>query len=266
MRRAQALTRPSPSGCPRRSPPRSTARASLDESHPLVARRAARHHVPWSAAADAADVLLVVGAELGNSDMWQGMLRHRRSRGPHRRRPGDGGRQPAAPTPCSSVTPRWCWGSCRALRSPPCVDAGRRTSRVGDRAAPRGVRGGTPAAGATMAAVGRGDRRRTAPRRGGRHRQRDVRVLRDDRQPADAIAPSSFHFPTGFGTLGFTVPVAIGAALAAPDRQVVGISGDGGLLFTATELAVAAAEQLPDRDRRLRQQRLRRDPRRDARA
>jgi acetolactate synthase-1/2/3 large subunit len=54
-----------------------------------------------------------------------------------------------------------------------------------------------------------------------------------------------FHFPTGFGTLGFTVPVAVGAALAAPDRQVIGITGDGGLLFTATELAVAAAEQLP---------------------
>ena len=57
--------------------------------------------------------------------------------------------------------------------------------------------------------------------------------------------PSSFHFPTGFGTLGFTVPVAVGSALAAPDRQVIGITGDGGLLFTATELAVAAAEQLP---------------------
>lgn len=57
--------------------------------------------------------------------------------------------------------------------------------------------------------------------------------------------PASLHFPTGFGTLGFTVPVAIGAALAAPDRQVVGISGDGGLLFTATELATAAAERLP---------------------
>jgi thiamine pyrophosphate-dependent acetolactate synthase large subunit-like protein len=56
---------------------------------------------------------------------------------------------------------------------------------------------------------------------------------------------ASLHFPTGFGTLGFTVPVAIGAALAAPDRQVVGISGDGGLLFTATELATAAAERLP---------------------
>lgn len=56
---------------------------------------------------------------------------------------------------------------------------------------------------------------------------------------------TSFHFPTGFGTLGFTVPVAVGACLAAPDRQVVGISGDGGLLFTAPELAVAAAEGLP---------------------
>ena len=56
---------------------------------------------------------------------------------------------------------------------------------------------------------------------------------------------SSLHFPTGFGTLGFTVPVAIGAAVGAPDRQVVGISGDGGLLFTVTELATAAAERLP---------------------
>jgi acetolactate synthase-1/2/3 large subunit len=57
--------------------------------------------------------------------------------------------------------------------------------------------------------------------------------------------PSSLHFPTGFGTLGFTVPVADRCQLAAPDRQVVGISGDGGLLFTATEIATAAAESLP---------------------
>ena len=60
-----------------------------------------------------------------------------------------------------------------------------------------------------------------------------------------AHQPASLHFPTGFGTLGFTVPVAIGAACAAPERQVVGISGDGGLLFTVPELATAAAEQLP---------------------
>jgi acetolactate synthase-1/2/3 large subunit len=58
-------------------------------------------------------------------------------------------------------------------------------------------------------------------------------------------APSRFHFPTGFGTLGFTVPASVGAALASPEQQVIGITGDGGLLFTATELAVATAEQLP---------------------
>jgi acetolactate synthase-1/2/3 large subunit len=56
--------------------------------------------------------------------------------------------------------------------------------------------------------------------------------------------PGAFHFPSGFGTLGFTVPVAVGAAIAAPDHQIVGITGDGGLLFTVPELAVAAAEKL----------------------
>ena len=36
----------------------------------------------------------------------------------------------------------------------------------------------------------------------------------------------------------------MGSSLAAPDRQIIGITGDGGLLFTATGLAVAAAEHL----------------------
>ncbi len=45
---------------------------------------------------------------------------------------------------------------------------------------------------------------------------------------------------TGFaGTLGSAVATAIGAKAALPDRAVVAISGDGGFLFTATELASA---------------------------
>ncbi len=44
----------------------------------------------------------------------------------------------------------------------------------------------------------------------------------------------------GFSTMGFTVPGAIGAKLAAPERAVVGIAGDGDFLNTAQELAVAA--------------------------
>ncbi|MFD3558332.1 5-guanidino-2-oxopentanoate decarboxylase [Streptomyces sp. NPDC058686] len=51
--------------------------------------------------------------------------------------------------------------------------------------------------------------------------------------------------PTGFGTLGYALPAAIGAKTACPDRQVVAISGDGGLQFSVQELATAAQLQLP---------------------
>ncbi|WP_435223859.1 thiamine pyrophosphate-dependent enzyme [Streptomyces sp. Tue6028] len=51
--------------------------------------------------------------------------------------------------------------------------------------------------------------------------------------------------PTGFGTLGYALPAAIGAKVACPDRQVVALSGDGGLQFTVQELATAAQLGLP---------------------
>lgn len=51
-------------------------------------------------------------------------------------------------------------------------------------------------------------------------------------------------FPWGSGTLGFALPAANGAAVAAPGRRVVATCGDGGFLFTATELATAVAHQL----------------------
>lgn len=51
--------------------------------------------------------------------------------------------------------------------------------------------------------------------------------------------------PTGFGTLGYALPAAIGAKTACPDRQVIAISGDGGLQFSVQELATAAQLQLP---------------------
>jgi acetolactate synthase-1/2/3 large subunit len=48
----------------------------------------------------------------------------------------------------------------------------------------------------------------------------------------------------GLGTMGFGVPVAIGAALACPDRTVVCFSGDGSLLMNCQELATAAEENV----------------------
>jgi acetolactate synthase I/II/III large subunit len=44
----------------------------------------------------------------------------------------------------------------------------------------------------------------------------------------------------GLGTMGFGLPAAIGASLAAPGRTVVCFSGDGSLLMNIQELATAA--------------------------
>lgn len=51
--------------------------------------------------------------------------------------------------------------------------------------------------------------------------------------------PRSYHIPWIYGTLGSALPFAIGAALAAPGRQVVAIGGDGAFMFTCAELATA---------------------------
>jgi thiamine pyrophosphate-dependent acetolactate synthase large subunit-like protein len=60
-----------------------------------------------------------------------------------------------------------------------------------------------------------------------------------------ARGPSRFLYPTGYATLGYAVPAAIGAKLADPGRQVLALTGEGGLLFTVQELAVAAELGLP---------------------
>ena len=49
----------------------------------------------------------------------------------------------------------------------------------------------------------------------------------------------------GFSTMGYTVPAAIGAKLAAPDRQVVGLVGDGDFMMTIQELATAVQYDIP---------------------
>jgi acetolactate synthase-1/2/3 large subunit len=44
----------------------------------------------------------------------------------------------------------------------------------------------------------------------------------------------------GLGTMGFGLPAAIGAAIAAPDATVICFSGDGSLLMNIQELATLA--------------------------
>jgi len=51
--------------------------------------------------------------------------------------------------------------------------------------------------------------------------------------------PRTFITSSYFATLGYSFPTALGAKLAAPDRQVVCVVGDGGFLYACAELATA---------------------------
>jgi len=54
-----------------------------------------------------------------------------------------------------------------------------------------------------------------------------------------------FNSSTGYGTLGYALPAALGAKLALPDRAVVALIGDGAIQFTIGELASAVELGLP---------------------
>ena len=52
-------------------------------------------------------------------------------------------------------------------------------------------------------------------------------------------ARSWFNSATGFGALGYAPPAAVGAAIAAPDKPIVCLVGDGGIQFSLAELGSA---------------------------
>lgn len=61
-----------------------------------------------------------------------------------------------------------------------------------------------------------------------------------------AAQPGSwFNSAMGYGTLGYALPASLGASLAAPDRPVVCLIGDGGLHYTLGELAAIRAHGRP---------------------
>ena len=56
--------------------------------------------------------------------------------------------------------------------------------------------------------------------------------------------PRTWVSSHGLGTMGYGLPAAIGAKVAAPDRDVVCFDGDGSFLMTCQELSVAVRENL----------------------
>ncbi len=66
------------------------------------------------------------------------------------------------------------------------------------------------------------------------------------RMHADWIShgPRRFFYPSNYITLGWAFPATLGAAVGLEGRPVVSVSGDGGFLMTAQELATAARYRL----------------------
>ncbi|MGY1594956.1 thiamine pyrophosphate-binding protein [Geodermatophilus sp. SYSU D00708] len=208
----------------------------LAEDHPLsvgasVRLRALQHE------AAACDALLVVGSELGDSDLWEGriaapvVVRVDVDAGQlHKNCPATVGlHADAAP-------------ALRALRA-------LLPDRTGD--------------GARRAAELRAACRAEARSDGGTHEEVNAAVRAA--LPADAVlagdssqvtyrgsvhffdvpAPRRFCYTPGFATLGYGLPATVGAALARPGRPVAALLGDGALMFAVQELVTLAELRLP---------------------
>ncbi|WP_397542304.1 thiamine pyrophosphate-dependent enzyme, partial [Roseovarius salis] len=57
--------------------------------------------------------------------------------------------------------------------------------------------------------------------------------------------PGHWHHPFGFGTLGYALPAAIGGAVARRGRPTLAIAGDYGFQYTVQELGAAVELGLP---------------------
>jgi acetolactate synthase-1/2/3 large subunit len=57
-------------------------------------------------------------------------------------------------------------------------------------------------------------------------------------------SPRGFISPSTFNAMGYCVPAVNAAKLANPDRQVIGIVGDGAMLMSGMEALIAVREQL----------------------
>lgn len=213
----------------------------LDETHPSSLGASIRLPAAHRAINDA-DLLLVVGSELGDSDLWGGVVEPgapgrrtvvRLDLDPtqmHKNVSADLGVVGDAAVVLGAVLHELLTGG-HAARS---VDPGTRRAIDADAAADAGP----------WAAVQEALRAALPA---------DTVLAGDSSQvtyygtvhhwpftPANRLL-----YPTGYATLGYGLPAAIGAKVAEPSRPVVALIGDGAAMFSIQELATAAQERLP---------------------
>ncbi len=59
------------------------------------------------------------------------------------------------------------------------------------------------------------------------------------------VKKGKFLTTGGMGTMGYSIPAAMGAKVAAPDRQVVAVCGDGSFQMSMMELATMRQHNIP---------------------
>lgn len=214
----------------------------LDETHPAslgAAVRLERAH----AAMNAADVLLVVGSELGDSDLWGGTVA-----------PGDGGRRTVVRI---DLDPGQMHKNVRA-DLPIVADASGVLRDVLDVLQDKGVQGwsseptGTLRAELDAESTTMGSPWAPIQRALAGALPADTVVAGDSSQVTYYGTVHSWSFtpanrllyPTGYATLGYGLPAAIGAKIADPGRPVVALFGDGAAMFSIQELITATEQGL----------------------
>jgi thiamine pyrophosphate-dependent acetolactate synthase large subunit-like protein len=208
----------------------------VDEAHPLSVGASIRLRAAQKAAADS-DALLVVGSELGDSDLWDGRIRGR------------------TVIRCD-IDPAQLAKNCPADHA-----------LLGDAAATvAAVHAALPAgqpASSERAAKLRAACREEAAKDAGPYAEINAAVRAA--LPADGVltgdssqvtyfgsvhffdmpAPRRFCYSPGFATLGYGLPAGLGAAIGRPGTPVAVLLGDGALMFSVQELVTLTEQQLP---------------------
>jgi len=214
----------------------------LDESHPASLGAGARLASAHQAANDA-DVLVIVGSEVGDSDLWGGEIA-----------PGRPGERTVVRI---DLDPAQMHKNVRAdlpivgeavmvLQELLDMLKGKRIGRWShDRAA--GHRKAMEVEAAADAGPWADIQRSLAA-----SLPADTVVAGDSSQVTyygtvhywPFTAANRLLYPTGYATLGYGLPAAIGAKIADPSRPVVGLFGDGAAMFSIQELVTATELRL----------------------
>ncbi len=208
----------------------------VDESHQLSVGASIRLRALQRAAAES-DALLVVGTELGDSDLWEGQIRGRTVI-----------RCDIDPAQLDKNCPADLALQGDAATTVAALLAALPADRV------------TTATGLARAAALRTACRDEASNDAGAYAEINAAVRAA--LPADAVlagdssqvtyfgsvhffdvpAPRRFCYTPGFATLGYGLPAGLGASIARPGAPVAVLLGDGALMFSVQEL-VALVEQ-----------------------